>query len=99
MNALRRDLGSGMTDPEVDEFNETVDTDALLSYRFAVGRRTREVVGALREEDLDEVIGSDLIRRARDEGAFGPNAEWVPQRWEGKRKAFTLTHTVLGHAF
>jgi hypothetical protein len=47
---------------------------------------------------LEEVIDGDLVQHARDEGVFGPNAEWVPQRWEGKRKAFTLTWTVLGHS-
>jgi hypothetical protein len=98
MNILRRDIGTGMTSPEVDEFNERINIDALLAYRAAVGRRTRKVIRDLRPEVLDEVIDAALVQRARDARAFGPNAEWVPQRWEGKAKAFTLTWTVLGHS-
>jgi hypothetical protein len=98
MNILRRDGGTGMTAPEVDEFNEQIDVDALLAYRVAVGRRARETVREMQLDVLDEVIDAGLVQRARDEGAFGPNAEWAPQRWEGKTKAFTLSWTVLGHS-
>ena len=44
------------------------------------------------------MIDAGLVRRVRDEGVFGPNAGWVPRRWEGKAKSFTLTWTVLGHS-
>lgn len=99
MNISRRDIGTGMTDEEVDEFNSRVDVAVLRAYRMAVGRRTQDVVRDLPPDVLDEVIGVDLVRRARDEGAFGPYAEWVAQRWEGMQKALTLTYTVLGHTF
>lgn len=98
MNILRRDVGTGMTDPEVDEFNERINVAELLAYRAAVGQRTREIVRDLQPDVLDKVIDAALVQRARDERAFGPNAEWVPQRWEGKPKAFTLSWTVLGHS-
>lgn len=98
MNVLRRDVGTGMTAAEVDEFNERINVDELLDYRVAVGRRTREIIRELQFEVLGEVIDAALLQRARDQGAFGPNAEWVPQRWEGKMKAFTLSWTVLGHS-
>jgi hypothetical protein len=77
---------------------EQINVDALLAYRGAVGRRTREIIRNLQPEVLDEVIDAALVQRARDERAFGPNAEWVPQRWEGKTKAFTLSWTVLWHS-
>lgn len=98
LNVSRRDLGSGMTDQEVDEFNARINVSELFAYRLAVGRQTQEIIRSLRPEVLDEVIDGDLVQRARDEGVFGPNAEWVPERWVGKRKAFTLTWTVLGHS-
>jgi hypothetical protein len=98
MNLLRRDVGTGMTGPEVDEFNERIDVAALLAYRMAVGHRAREIVRNLQPGVLDKGIDTALVQRARDERALGPNAEWVPQRWEGKTKAFTLSWTVLGHS-
>jgi hypothetical protein len=99
MNILRRDVGMGMTAPEVDALSKRIHVEALLAYRMAVGRRTREIIRDLPLEVLDEVIDSGLVQQARDVGAFGPNAEWVPQRWEGKPKAFSLTWMVLGHSF
>jgi hypothetical protein len=98
LNILRRDGGTGMTAAEVDEFNEQISVDALLAYRVAVGHRTREIVRDLPPDILDRVIDAALVQRARDQRAFGPNAEWAPQRWEGKTKAFTLSWTVLGHS-
>jgi hypothetical protein len=99
LNVSHRDLGSGMTEWEVDDFNERINVAELLSYRGAVGQRTQEIVGDLRSEVLREAIDSDLIQQLRKAGAFGSNAEWVPQRWEGKQKAFTLMHTVLAHSY
>jgi hypothetical protein len=98
LNLLHRDVGTGMTGAEVDEFNERINVDGLLAYRVAVGRRTRGIVRDLQPSVLDEGIDASLVQRARDQQAFGPNAEWVPQRWEGKTKAFTLSWTVLGHS-
>lgn len=99
LNVSRRDLGSGMTHSEVDMFNAQINITAILTYRIEVGRRTQELIRNLRPEVLDEVIDRTLVQRARAEGAFRPNAEWVPQRWEGKQKAFTLSYTVLAHSF
>jgi hypothetical protein len=98
MNILRRDVGTGMTTAEVDEFNEQINVDALLVYRVAVGRQTQEIIRGLRLEVLDEEIDATLVQQARDKRAFGPRAEWAPQRWEGKTKAFTLSWTVVGHS-
>ena len=66
---------------------------------MAVGRRTQEVIRNLQPETMSEVIDADLVQKARDAGVFGPNAEWLSHRWEGKLKAFTLTHSLLGHSF
>jgi len=99
LHVPRRDLGAGMTDPEVDDLSATIDLAALPPYRAAVGRRTQDVVRALPPEVLAIVIDAPLLQRARDAGAFGPNADWVPRRWEGKPKSFALMHTVLAHSY
>lgn len=99
LGVARRDLGSGMTDDEVDRFNAHIDVAAMLAYRAAVGRQTQQLISVLPPEVLDQVIDADLLQRARDSGAFGASAAWVPQRWLGKTKAFTLTWTVMAHTF
>lgn len=94
-----RDVATGMTDQEVDEFSQQVDIEALLGYRTAVGKRTQAIVRELRPEVLEEKIDNGLIQRVQEAGAFGPNTEWVPKRWLGKSKSFTLMYTVLGHTY
>ena len=99
LNVSFRDAATGMTDQEVDAFSQQVDIEALLGYRTAVGVRTQAIVRELRPEVLDEKIEGGLVQHIREAGAFGPNAEWVPERWLGKPKGFTLMHTVLGHTY
>lgn len=94
-----RDVATGMTDQEVDEFSRHVDIEALLGYRTAVGKRTQAIMWEMRPEVLEEKIDSGLVQRVEEVGAFGPNTEWVPKRWLGKAKSFTLLYTVLGHTY
>jgi len=77
MNVLRPDMGTGMTVDEVAALTEQADVDAVRAYRSAVGRRTRQVVGALRAQAWDETLGLPDTARAAATGAFGPNDEWV----------------------
>lgn len=99
LNLSHRDVATGMTDPEIDEFSRQVNVASLMAYRTAVGRQTQDFVRDLHPGILDEKIDGGLLQHIRDAGAFGPNAEWVPQRWLGKPKGFTLMHTVLAHTY
>jgi hypothetical protein len=99
LNVPLRDVATGMTDLEVDAFSQQVDIPALLGYRAAVGVQTQAIVRNLDLAVLDEPIDSQLIQQIRDAGAYGANAEWVPERWLGKPKGFTLMHTVLAHTY
>ena len=99
LNVSLRDIATGMTDQEVDKLSQHVNIASLLAYRAAVGKQTQAVVRDLQPELLDEKIDSHLLQRIWDAGAYSPNAEWVPQRWLGKSKGFTLMHTVLAHTY
>lgn len=99
LNISLQDVATGMTDQEVDEFSQRVNVESLLAYRAAVGKQTQAIVRDLRPEVLDEKIESGILQSFRDAGVFGSNAEWVPERWLGKPKSFTLMHTVLAHTY
>ena len=64
-----------------------------------MGRQTQATLRTLPESVLGEAIDSAVIGRLRAAGAFGVNADWLAQRWEGKLKGFTLAQSVLGHAY
>ena len=95
----RVDIGTGMSDDEVSAFTATVDIDAIRSYRAAVGRRTREVVSALRPEQLEEAIDGQYLERAFAEGAIGPGGEWLRGFIRGKTTEFILCHVGTRHNF
>jgi hypothetical protein len=99
LGLTRADVGTGMTDDEVSDFSQRVDITALREYRAAVGRRTREVVGALSADDWDQLIDADAMERARAIGAIGPNAGWLVGVFGGKTKALILGHVGTGHNF
>src|SRR5215467_12053426 len=56
LKVSRRDLGTGMTSADVSEITRQVDVAALRDYRDAVGRRTREIVGAFAAKDWEGEI-------------------------------------------
>ena len=105
LDAGRRDVGTGMTDAEVDEFSTRVDLGALRGYWDAVSRRTPEVVASLRGSDLDAIVPREQVERvASAEGAVAPGAEWLTAFWAGGRsRAWVLAQTpflhVYGHYF
>jgi hypothetical protein len=101
MNVPRRDMGTGMTEDEVGELTERADVAAVRAYRSAVGKRTREVVQALRPQTWDEILGIADTTRAAAVGAFGPNDEWVAgighRPWQGHTRGDQLGGTAIRH--
>jgi len=74
----RDDIGTGMTPPEVAALSEQIDVDALLSYRHAVGRQTRDVIAAIDDADIEAPVDADRYRRAK---VLGEHAGWVDDFW------------------
>ena len=99
MNIARRDMGSGMTEDEVDELTVCADISAVRAYRSAVGRRTREVVRALRPEAWEEIVGETDIARAAP--AIGPRdyPAGPEHPWCGTSRARRLSGAAVGHSW
>ena len=92
-----RHIGTGMADGEVTGFSASVDIQALLAYRAAVGRRTLEIVSALHPERLDDVLDLPHLRRVAAEGTLGEQAAWVEDLWHGKTRGWFLAQLGLTH--
>ena len=101
MKTGRRDVGTGMTDAEVDAMCATIDLDALRGYWDAVTRATLDVLESLRGQTIDDVVPADRVRRiAIDLGAVGANAGWLTEFWaKGRTRAWMLAQTPLLHAY
>jgi DinB family protein len=97
----RRDVGTGMTDAEVDALSARVDLAALRAYWEALTRRTLEVVGTLRGQDLGDVVPADRVKRVCvDDGAVATGAEWLTEFWANRRtRGWLLAQTPLLHVY
>ena len=97
MNVPWRIIGTGMTDDEVAEMTARADIAAVRAYRSAVGRRTQDVVTALRPEAWDEVVSVEDIRRGAARGAIRDWVEGATYPWLGWTRAEQLASSVLRH--
>jgi len=97
MNVPQRTIGTGMTSDEVTAMSAHADIAAVRAYRSAVGRRTQEVVRALRPEAWDEIVEAPDIRRAAAAGAFRDWVEGVSYPWLGWTRAEQLASSALRH--
>lgn len=97
----RRDVGTGMTDSEVDALSTRLDLAALRGYWDAVTRRTLDVVATLPGQDLGAVVPADRVKRVcTDEGAVAPGAEWLTEFWgKGRTRGWVLAQTPLLHVY
>jgi len=99
--APRRDVGTGMSDAEVDELSARIDLHALRGYWDAVTDRTLAVVETLRGTDLDAPVQGERVRSVvLSEGIVAPGAEWLTEFWaSGRSRAWTLAQTALLHPY
>ena len=97
----RRDVGTGMTDSEVDALSTRLDLAALRGYWDAVTRRTLDVAATLPGQDLGAVVPADRVKRVcTDEGAVAPGAEWLTAFWaKGRTRGWVLAQTPLLHVY
>jgi hypothetical protein len=95
MGVDREDIGTGMTPPEVAALSERIDISALLSYRDAVGGRTREIINAVSDADIETRVDAERYRLAR---VLGEHAGWLDagwSQWRGRDFLFLAT----GHCY
>jgi DinB superfamily len=94
----RSDIGTGAADEEVADISAKLDIPALLAYRLAVGRRTREIVRTLRPEELAEPVPAARIDELLSVGALLDDAHDLAAFWRGKSKAYLLAMPATGHS-
>lgn len=98
-NVSVSDTGNAMSDAEIIAFSNKVDSDALRSYRIAVGRRTREILAGLKPEDLKRRFEARQLDRILKEGGVLPcdESRWLLDFWGRKNVAGILLMPVTRH--
>ena len=88
-----------MDDAEVTELSQTIDIDALKSYRLAVGRSTREAVRSLQAEEFKQKVDPTRLQELLDNGSVIAEASDLLDYWGNLTKAGLLLMPPTRHNF
>jgi hypothetical protein len=94
LNIARKDFGIGMKSPEVSDLTNRIDIGALREYRDAVGKRTREIVGAFTDADWGGTIDPAPLERLAGQGVIPPPLAKV---FGGRPRVAVLSGIALFH--
>ena len=84
MAVTSQDTGNAMSTTEIAELSTTIGLEALLAYRLAVGRRTREIVLSIPAKSLKQKVNPARLQQIMDEGAVAEASRGLLDYW-GKR--------------
>jgi len=99
LNISAADTGNGMGTQAIAELSNGIDLAALLAYRNAVGRRTRENITRLTTADLKKRVDPLRLERLLAEGAVLPAGSAVIDYWSGLTLAGLLLMPPTRHNF
>ena len=93
------DTGNALTDEEILLLSKTMDIDALLAYRDAVGRETRAIIASLKPEDLKKKPTPERLQSILAQGGVTrhPDSIWLLDFWAKKTYAGLLLMPPTRH--
>ncbi len=94
-----RDVGASMDADQVAALSARVSVQALIEYRAAVGRSTRQGVLSLHPEQLKEVVPDSSIKKFVNDGSISQQGHWLYEYYLGRTRGFFLTRTATSHNF
>jgi len=93
------DVGNAMSAQEIRALSETLNLKALLAYRLAVGKRTRQIVARITMETLQSKPSPERLNRLMQDGTVRPQAEWLLKYWGGHPQTNLLLMPATRHGF
>jgi hypothetical protein len=99
LRVATENVGNEMSAAESVALSEAINLKALLAYRLAVGKRTREIVRRMRPERLVELPRPERLQRIFDEGAVGEKGLWLLKYWGGHPSYNLLLMPATRHCF
>jgi hypothetical protein len=86
-----------MSEAEIAALSAAIDVDALLAYRAAVGRRTRDIVQALPPEALKQKADPGRLQQIMTQGAVAEASRSLLDYWGGRTIAGLLLMPPTRH--
>mgnify|MGYP006365588135 CR=1 FL=1 len=91
--------GNDMSEKEIALISSDIDINALLAYRTAVGKQTRQVVSSLLPGQLKENVEQKRIKRLFEEDAVSQSSKWLADYWSKKTIAGLILMPATRHNF
>ena len=99
MKYLYRETGNALDATGIATLSASVDLQALLAYRVAVGRCTRLIIEGLQPDDLHQAVSSARLERVLAEGAVVESTRSLLDYWGGRTIAGLLLMPPTRHNF
>jgi len=93
------DVGNEMPIEEMVALSETINLKALLAYRLAVGKRTRQLVRHIKPDELWGSPAPERLKRIAEDGAVRHKAAWLLDYWGGHPNTNLLLMPATRHCF
>jgi len=99
INSPITDTGNAMSDDEIMDLSRRIDIGNLIAYRNAVGRKTREIVGALSAGDMARKVSAEELAAIKRVGGVTDQEEslWLLDYWGKKDVAGLLLMPPTRH--
>lgn len=91
------DVGNEMSAQEIAQLSQAVNVKALLAYRLAVGKRTRQIARRLNPNELWQPPAPGRVKRIAREGAVRDAALGLLRYWGGHASANLLLMPASRH--
>jgi hypothetical protein len=92
-------VGNELSPDKIVRLSESIDLEALMNYRLAVGRRTQDIAHDLSFAGLRELPAPERVKRIAMEGEVGENEGWLLAYWGGKPALNLLLMPATRHPF
>lgn len=92
-------VGNDMSGEEMAALSEAMNVKALLAYRLAVGKRTRQIAQRLDPETLWAPPAPERLRRLAEDGTVRKKAAWLLDYWGGRPSTNLLLMPATRHGF
>ena len=93
------DVGTEMPTQDIVTLSQAINLKALLAYRLAVGRRTRQLVRHSSPDELGQLPAPERLKRITQEGAVRDKAAWLLDYWGGHPNSNLLLMPATRHGF
>ena len=89
--------GNETSNHDLAQLNATIDIEALLAYRLAVGRRSQEIVKNLQAADMSRKVDPERIKQVLADGAIMEAASGITDYWSKRNIAGILLMPATRH--